>query len=237
VTVYKPRNSPYYCFDFRRGGRRVHGSTRRLSRSDAEVVEQAEIERAEREIYAARAASMSSPDAQLLLPRHVVRAPLMSGGWKHSFIIPAKARRAGCPVRSEVLGYDYQAAVARAENVLLPAFDAWQAEHLAGMKRPEATTKPPVEPNIASPQIGVYLLLIKGKVVYVGSSLQMPKRVVQHRRNGRPFDQVFYIATERGQHLKLEATLINAIDPVQNRLGRPGQNTGEISFSKQPFDS
>jgi hypothetical protein len=48
-------------------------------------------------------------------------------------------------------------------------------------------------PNEAQPLIGVYLLLLKGQIVYIGSSLNMPERIVVHHRNGRPFDQVFYI--------------------------------------------
>jgi hypothetical protein len=36
------------------------------------------------------------------------------------------ARRAGCPIKNEALGADYEAAVTRAETVLLPAFDSWR---------------------------------------------------------------------------------------------------------------
>jgi hypothetical protein len=70
------------------------------------------------------------------------------------------------------------------------------------------------------PLIGVYLLLLKGRIIYVGSSLNMPKRVDQHRGNGRPFDQAFYIATKANQREALERVLISAIDPPQNRIGR-----------------
>ena len=40
--------------------------------------------------------------------------------------MPTWARKAGCPVKNEALGTDYDAAVERAENVLLPAFDSWR---------------------------------------------------------------------------------------------------------------
>ena len=43
-----------------------------------------------------------------------------------SFNVPTWARKAGCQIANEPLGGDYEAAVARAENVLLPAFDAWR---------------------------------------------------------------------------------------------------------------
>src|SRR6516164_5700577 len=45
----------------------------------------------------------------------------------------------------------------------------------------------------AQPLIGVYLLLLKGQIVYIGESLNMPQRVATHRANGRPFDQAFYV--------------------------------------------
>jgi hypothetical protein len=45
----------------------------------------------------------------------------------------------------------------------------------------------------------------------------MPERVAAHRNNGRPFDEAFYIATRADQRTKLEATLIRALHPTQNR--------------------
>jgi hypothetical protein len=59
------------------------------------------------------------------LPRHVLRKPLKGGRHGYFFNIPTKARKAGCPLPNEALGTDYEAAVKRAEMVLLPAFDAW----------------------------------------------------------------------------------------------------------------
>jgi hypothetical protein len=75
-------------------------------------------------------------------------------------------------------------------------------------------------PNAVCPLIGVYLLLLNGQIVYVGSSTKMPERVNGHRTNGRPFDQVFYIATTADEREALERTLIKAIDPPQNRQHR-----------------
>src|SRR5262245_43555383 len=43
------------------------------------------------------------------------------------FNIPAWARAQGCPLHNEPLGTDYDAAVRRAETVLLPAFDSWRS--------------------------------------------------------------------------------------------------------------
>ena len=77
-----------------------------------------------------------------------------------------------------------------------------------------------VDPNTVQPLIGVYLLLLKGKVVYTGSSINMPNRVGDHRKNGRPFDQAYYIATKANEREQLEQTLIKALHPSQNRAHR-----------------
>jgi hypothetical protein len=61
----------------------------------------------------------------LPLPRYVQRKPLKNR-WGYFFNVPTWARRAGCPVKNEPLGSDYEAAVARAETILLPAFDCWR---------------------------------------------------------------------------------------------------------------
>src|SRR5262249_14191921 len=58
------------------------------------------------------------------LPRYVRRKPLKSG-WAYFFEPPTCARKAGCPVEAEALGSDYNAAVLRAETILLPQLDAW----------------------------------------------------------------------------------------------------------------
>jgi hypothetical protein len=61
----------------------------------------------------------------LPLPRYVERKPLKNG-WGYFFNIPTWARRAGCPMKNEPLGTDHDAAVERAEKVLLPTFDSWR---------------------------------------------------------------------------------------------------------------
>jgi len=61
----------------------------------------------------------------LPLPRYVIPKPLKSGQRGFYFNVPMWARKAGCPVRNEPLGTDYEAAVQRAETMLLPAFDSW----------------------------------------------------------------------------------------------------------------
>ncbi len=68
---------------------------------------------------------MKPPRTALPLPRYTLRK-LLRSGVAHFFNVPTWARRAGCPVKNEPLGTDYEAAVRRVETVLLPAFDSWR---------------------------------------------------------------------------------------------------------------
>jgi len=69
---------------------------------------------------------MKPPRSALPLPRYTERKPLKTGGWGYFFHVPSWAKKAGCPVRNAPLGTDYDAAVDRAEKILLPAFDEWR---------------------------------------------------------------------------------------------------------------
>jgi hypothetical protein len=62
----------------------------------------------------------------LPLPRYVRRKRL-NRGWGYFFDLPSWARKAGCTVENQPLGTDYEAAVRRAEMVLLQAFDSWRS--------------------------------------------------------------------------------------------------------------
>ena len=75
----------------------------------------------------------SQSDDSQPLPRYVNRRPRRSGGWSYYFNPPTWARRAvGCPVHAEPLGIDHEAAISRAETILLPALDAWRKERGKG---------------------------------------------------------------------------------------------------------
>ena len=63
----------------------------------------------------------------LPLPRYTLRKRLKTGEMAYFFNVPGWARNKGCPHHSEALGTDYDAAVQRAERVLLPAFDSWRS--------------------------------------------------------------------------------------------------------------
>jgi hypothetical protein len=69
---------------------------------------------------------MKPPRTALPLPRYVERRWTKSG-WTYHFHVPTWAKRAGCPMHTEALGPDINAAIRRAETVLLPSFDAWRS--------------------------------------------------------------------------------------------------------------
>ena len=54
MSIYKPKGSPYYHFDFQIRGRRVCGSTARSDRRQAEAVERSEREKAKTVIKSSR---------------------------------------------------------------------------------------------------------------------------------------------------------------------------------------
>ena len=59
MSIYKPKGSPFYQFDFECGGHRFHGSTKCRAKREAEAVERTEREKARRYLAQARAAAMS----------------------------------------------------------------------------------------------------------------------------------------------------------------------------------
>jgi hypothetical protein len=69
---------------------------------------------------------MKPPRTALPLPRYVERR-WTKAGWTYHFHVPTWAKRAGCPMHTEALGPDIDAAIKRAETLLLPAFDAWRS--------------------------------------------------------------------------------------------------------------
>jgi hypothetical protein len=59
MSVYKPKGSPFYHYDFWWRGDRFHGSTRRTNRREAEAVESTERDRAKQRATASHAATTS----------------------------------------------------------------------------------------------------------------------------------------------------------------------------------
>lgn len=63
---------------------------------------------------------------------------------------------------------------------------------------------------------GVYFLIHKGEVVYVGQSIDVLGRISKHRREGKVFDAFNFIPCELSQGLALEAKYISALMPALN---------------------
>lgn len=59
MSIYKSAKSPFWQFDFEIGGHRFYGSTKRTIRREAEALERAEREKAERHVKQAKAAATS----------------------------------------------------------------------------------------------------------------------------------------------------------------------------------
>jgi len=66
------------------------------------------------------------PRTALPLPRYIERR-WTKAGWTYHFHVPTWAKRTGCLMHTEALGPDIDAAIKRAETILLPAFDAWRS--------------------------------------------------------------------------------------------------------------
>lgn len=74
---------------------------------------------------------------------------------------------------------------------------------------------------------GVYLLILSGVVVYVGSSQDVRRRIGTHRSGvevrhlgacHKPFDRALWIPLKRRQFASYEGALIRALDPIHNRF-------------------
>lgn len=63
---------------------------------------------------------------------------------------------------------------------------------------------------------GVYFLLWKGRVVYVGQSIDVFGRISQHRRRGRAFDAYNYVPCPVAELAAVESDYIAALLPSGN---------------------
>jgi hypothetical protein len=68
---------------------------------------------------------MKPPRSALKLPRYTLRKRLANGQIAYFFSPKKSYYDVGCTVEREALGTDYDAAIRRVEDVLLPAFDSW----------------------------------------------------------------------------------------------------------------
>ena len=71
--------------------------------------------------------------------------------------------------------------------------------------------------RLLDPNVGVYLLLKKNKVVYVGMSRNLKSRIDTHYAAGRPFGASYRIPAPLEEMAHLERLLIAQLKPKQNR--------------------
>ena len=72
---------------------------------------------------------------------------------------------------------------------------------------------------------GIYLLLIKDRVFYVGQSVNVYSRLAQHRTE-RQFDKAMFIEVKQRDLARVEKFFILTLRPKWNRVGmkRPGRS-------------
>lgn len=68
---------------------------------------------------------------------------------------------------------------------------------------------------------GVYLLMERGELIYVGSSKNVDKRLREHRQNGRQFDCAHVISCPIEHAITIESQLIKRLEPSENIRGLP----------------
>lgn len=82
---------------------------------------------------------------------------------------------------------------------------------------------------------GVYSLFAQHKLVYVGKSTNCYKRIADHRTNGRVFDYALVTAVPEADAAWVEAALIAAMEPVQNRAGKVREVAAPVALPTPLF--
>lgn len=70
---------------------------------------------------------------------------------------------------------------------------------------------------------GVYCLFLRHELVYVGKSKDAYARIASHRTNGREFDYATVATCPEADLVWIEAAMIKAMEPRQNRSGKDVQ--------------
>lgn len=88
-----------------------------------------------------------------------------------------------------------------------------------------------MKPEMLPQSPGVYVLKVSGIVLYVGQSMNVRVRVLEHRRAIR-FDDVDFEPCAIGELYQLEKQRIAELKPVLNR--QTGVNSRMITFREPP---
>jgi hypothetical protein len=79
---------------------------------------------------------------------------------------------------------------------------------------------------------GVYFLMFQSRVVYVGATHCVAKRIGDHCRNKR-FDRAYFIPAELQHAFAIERTYIHKLQPVYNRAGTSRRATDRRNGLKE----
>lgn len=82
---------------------------------------------------------------------------------------------------------------------------------------------------------GVYFLVKNRKVVYVGQSVNIAGRMIEHVKT-KDFDSVFYLKVPNSELDEVEGAFIRALDPVLNGGRGPVSPKPERVFKKYSFE-
>lgn len=71
--------------------------------------------------------------------------------------------------------------------------------------------------NVPPKISGIYFLILNNRVVYVGQSVDIHRRVMQHRDDKKPFDEILFKEFPVEQLNEREAYYIDYYNPPQNK--------------------
>lgn len=67
---------------------------------------------------------------------------------------------------------------------------------------------------------GVYILMNKGSILYIGQTQDLNMRIAQHRKSGKAFDKILFMPCHKDDHDAIEGDLIREFEPERNRNAR-----------------
>lgn len=62
---------------------------------------------------------------------------------------------------------------------------------------------------------GIYFLVKKGRVVYIGQSINILGRIDQHKYHGKQFDQIFFLPVPKSKLNEVERAFIKKLKPSE----------------------
>jgi len=84
---------------------------------------------------------------------------------------------------------------------------------------------------------GIYVLFLRGEVVYVGQTIHMFDRLGKMDHKGRDFDKVYFIKCDLTELDRLEALMISKLNPQEGRAYTFNNSTSvSDARSRAPLD-